>query len=251
MYHKQSDFFPRHIVQRLRQDLASAQKNIDEYEELSMYSVPSTVPLITQSLLVASLYTALQNIQNNVCADCRVNVEKFAPPNLATSPIPASSAGESSNSVPFWRRIFQGHLGALLPPPIRPNKPSSQPAPLRVAPSLPVIKVTAAATPIRTTSSLSKLIHTPSDSNPTSLSETARDQPNKSDWPVEYNRKVKSAVTVKVEHVMEHDAKVRGMRFSPDGNYLGFGLGQGDGRTYVYAVKTGEKVWSVCISLCF
>ena len=184
-----------------------------------------------------------------------MNVEKFAPPNLPTSPTPASSAGESSNSVPLWRRILRGHLGALLPPPIRPNKPSSQPAnpaPPRVAPSLPVIKVTAVATPIRTTCSLSKLIRTPSASNPTlSLSETARGQPNKSDWPVEYNRKVKSAVTVKVEHVMEHDAKVRGMRFSPDGNYLGFGLGQGDGRTYVYAVKTGEKVWSVCISLCF
>ena len=44
--YKKPDFFPRHIVQRLRQDLVSAQKNIDEYEELSMYSVPSTVQLI-------------------------------------------------------------------------------------------------------------------------------------------------------------------------------------------------------------
>ena len=36
-HHNQPDFFPRHIVERLRQDLASARKNIDKYEESSTY----------------------------------------------------------------------------------------------------------------------------------------------------------------------------------------------------------------------
>jgi len=48
---------------------------------------------------------------------------------------------------------------------------------------------------------------------------------------------------MKLEHVLIPGAIVWRVRFSPDGKYLAVAVG--DGRTYIYDVKTGVKSWSV------
>ena len=52
---------------------------------------------------------------------------------------------------------------------------------------------------------------------------------------------------MKLEHVLIPGAIVWRVRFSPDGKYLAVAVG--DGRTYIYDVKTGVKSWSVTFVL--
>jgi len=81
---------------------------------------------------------------------------------------------------------------------------------------------------------------------PISLPETStslKHIPNQLDWSVDFNSDVKPELNVKLEHVLTFGDVVWCVRFSPDGKYLGVGVG--NGRTYICDVKTGTKSWSV------
>lgn len=76
----------------------------------------------------------------------------------------------------------------------------------------------------------------------------AADIPNRSDWSVtEFNNEIKPALKVQLERTIMHENSVLSVSFSPDGTYLAVGLVFGDGRTFIYDVKTQGKTWSVGI----
>ena len=70
---------------------------------------------------------------------------------------------------------------------------------------------------------------------------------NLSDWSVTEFNKTKPALKVQLERTIMHENSVLSISFSPDGTYLAVGLVGGDGRTFIYDVKTQGKIWSVGI----
>jgi len=256
----QSHFSSHFQIRRLHQDLAHAQKQIQEYEDLSTYSVLSigVTDLWCSRLLVASLYTALHNVENNICINCRVHFVKYAPVGLGTSStagaviVPPSSkfkfslprsSPSPSNPVPFWRRVFKSHS--------RPTDSANSDIPGRSGLSqLSNPKASDFIQPNRSVSVSSESIQPSSLSvtqQPISLPETSTcptDVPNHMDWSVDFDGDVKPALNVKLEHVLTPGAVVGRVRFSPDGEYLAVGVDNG---TYIYDVKTGAKSWSVTL----
>jgi len=87
----------------------------------------------------------------------------------------------------------------------------------------------------------------PSPQYPISPPETRTDIPNQLDWSVDYDDDVKRVLHLKLEHVLTHGAVSAGVVFSPDGKYLA--VGDLNGMTYIYDVKTGVKSWSVTFTL--
>ena len=74
----------------------------------------------TRDCLVASLFTALKNIQNSVCLDCKPTVGK-----LVLGPAGISSPNGPSH-IPFWRRVFKGRgSGSLQLPTSDSTRPAS------------------------------------------------------------------------------------------------------------------------------
>jgi len=164
-------------------------------------------------LLVASLY-------NNICVKCKPHFEKYAPAGgLATSattgPVVVSPSSESKLSL-------------------HPSNSSGSSAPSNPL-SLWHRFFKGHTAPIR-----------PTDS-PTSLLETSTSIPNQLDWSVNFNRNIKPALNVKLEHVLTPGTIVVCVRFSPGGKYLAVGVK--NGRTYIYDVKTGVGNWSVTFIL--
>jgi len=73
----------------------------------------------TRDYLVASLFTALKNIQNSVCLDCKPTVGKLVPSSPVLGP-----AGPSH--IPFWRQVFKGRgSGSLQLPTSDSTRPAS------------------------------------------------------------------------------------------------------------------------------
>src|SRR6266511_4734469 len=101
---RQPSFFPQVVVHRLRQELAGAQKRLEEYEDLSTYlGSLCIIQLLTLYSLVASLYVVLNDIHSNVCHTCRERISgaNLAPSPAAATPMPFSSStlGKETNAA--------------------------------------------------------------------------------------------------------------------------------------------------------
>jgi len=64
-------------------------------------------------------------------------------------------------------------------------------------------------------------------------------------WSVSHNPKIKQALHIDLAKTFDLAAEVFCVKFSPDGKYLAVGLGEGNGRTYIYDVEEGSKIWLV------
>lgn len=190
-------------------------------------------------LLVASLYTALHNIENNICVNCRAHFEKYAPVGLATS--------WTAGTITISPSSFKGNH-------IAPSRPTdsvssditrrskvSQPGDAKLAPDF--IQSVVSPISVKLSPSVAQ--------QPVSLPETSNSPKGILNqlgrWSVNFNSDDKPVLNVKLEYVLTFGAKVRRVRFSPDGKYLAVGVK--DGRAYIYDVKTGVKSWSVAFIL--
>ena len=66
-------------------------------------------------------------------------------------------------------------------------------------------------------------------------------QPEGSDFPVNYNSKIQKVLEVDLAYTLVHDKAVYCVRFSADGKYLA--TGGENGRVYVYDTNTGKEIW--------
>jgi len=222
-------------------------------------------------LLVASLYTALHSIENEVCINCRAHFQKYAPVGLALSSTagavivspsskpkfsllhssnsPISSA--PSNRVSLWHRVFKGHRTTSPHSPSRPT--DSVTSDITGGSGVSQFRNVVASDfiqPNRSVSVSSESTQLSVAQHPISLPETTspKNIPNQLEWwSVDFNSNVKRAPNVKLEHVLTPGDKVFCVRFSPDRKYLAVGVN--NGRTYIYDAKTGAKSWSVTFIL--
>ena len=62
-------------------------------------------------------------------------------------------------------------------------------------------------------------------------------------WSVSYNSRIKQALHIDLDKTFAFTSMVFCVKFSPDGKYLAVGLCSGNGKTYLYDVETGLKIW--------
>jgi len=242
----------------------------------------SGITLLTLHLLVASLYVVLYNIQGNVCHICRERISSANP-----APPPAAETSVPFPSPTLDKETNVAHPQSPSPPPnpasslatlpveddpsrpcnmITASVPTSQPDRTVASESSSdgVVEGGLSSQPGKVTD-----LHAPSQPSPptspepieTSLVQRSRspaiqpeiispaaDISNLSDWSVtEFNNKTKPALKVQLERTIMHENSVLSISFSPDGTYLAVGLVGGDGRTFIYDVKTQGKTRSVGI----
>jgi len=82
----------------------------------------------------------------------------------------------------------------------------------------------------------------PTQPSITSIEEIQSNQPK---WSVSHNPKIKQALHIDLAKTFDLAAEVFCVKFSPDGKYLAVGLGEGNGRTCIYYVEDGSKIWLV------
>ena len=157
---------------------------------------------------VASLSEELDDLRRSICRNCKT---KFVP---SYAPISARSPSCSGGPLP---------------------SPGAQPAF-----GFPSILTAYAGEPLKS----------PIPTHPTASSSTQQTTPRVEEihskqpkWIVSYNSRIKQALHIDLSKTFAFTSMVFCVKFSPDGKYLAVGLCSGNGKTYIYDVEKGLKIW--------
>jgi hypothetical protein len=212
-------------MEALKEELASANRKVDRYVHLGIYfNIHGTSAVdIEPYRTVASLYEELDTLRRSICYQCK---KKF---------VPSAPASLDPGHLSLGIQIGDG--------------PSSNPPPLPTtnagvsgSTSIPIPSVTAQHNQTNSTivapheSSSSVIPNPPS----TLADEIEAEEPS---WSVSHNPDIKPALHIDLVKTFNFTADVFCVKFSPDGKYLAVGLDEESGRTYIYDVEKGLKIW--------
>ena len=180
---------------------------------------------------VVTLSVELDDLRNNICHSCKT---KLASGNTFVPSI-AISADLGSTNTAISVSALQGR-----PRPTSDDEPSISPSHSLAAPqntnttSLPIPSEPEAANSSQTT-----LMPTHPGPNIISPEQKPTKPPQ---WSVAYNPKVERPLELHLAHAFTLDPEVCCVHISPDGQRLAVGL-SGNGKTYLYELPTGSKIW--------
>ena len=151
-------------------------------------------------------------------------------------------------SLPLWRRVFEGRqrsrtttdnlfsigLSRSLAASPNTHKPLLFLSKPEVAHNL----------------NFSPMTPTPTHPGPNGDMVSSGKKPKPPQWSVEYHTEVERALDLRLAHAFTYDFRVYCVKMSHDGQRLAVGLG-GDGKTYLYEMKTGSNIGSVSEPLLF
>ena len=180
-------------------------------------------------LTVASLSEELDNLRRSICHNCK---KKFVP-----SYAPITSDG--SDPLPMlWHPTVNSRQTQT------PGHSSGLPHVLTAiteGPSIPICSTTLQQNPIILSrphaSSSATGMHLPTSPNDDGI------QFKQARWSVSHNPNIKQSLQIDLVNTFNFAASVFCLKFSPDGKYLAVGLDRRSGKTYIYDVEKGVKIW--------
>lgn len=184
-------------------------------------------------MIVESLTKELQVVRRNVvCERCKEarNAARFTP----SSRFKASATGSS------FRPVVQSkspHKPGPSPRIVNPSQqallPATQHTTRKPNTSIrPLVQTTSHPTPERIVTPSERNTPSPVDSEPSDEHRT---------WSVTFSDDVEKELEVEVAHLLSHNDRIFGVKFSQDGEYLAAGVG--DGKAYIYSVQSGTLTW--------
>ena len=231
---EQGQFSPSEIqVQVLRGELDTANKKVDRYVHLGS-SVQGTCRLDVLHwalLTVASLSEELDNLRRGICHNCK---KKFVP---FYAPITSSTDG-SGPSPTLWHptvssRQTQTPSSGL--PYVFPE--------ITGGPSIPIRSTILEQNPIALSRPYTSSSATPIPTHPPTTPNNNEIQSEQAGWSVSHNPNIKQSLQIDLVNTFNYTASVFCLKFSPDGKYLGVGLDRRSGKTHIYDVEKGLKIW--------
>jgi hypothetical protein len=252
---KMSHFQPMDDVQSLRQQIASAQARLQQYTDISMDYIPSSLESALTRFplyyIVISQANELRILRDNICQNCKARFTP-APESSAGTPSSSSSsalmhphsspeAREPTNRKSFWRRIL------------------SQPIPTkRLDLSLPQSSIPPSnlsyAHPPALIAKSSTIEHHPLPQTPKTVTvipvpatETPIQGATRPEWSVEYEKPESRAVNVTFVCAFAREANIMSVNFSRDGKYLAASVAGYSGKISIYGVESAKETWSALV----
>jgi len=186
-------------------------------------ALPSVLPTST------AVSTIRQN-QTNLAILARPQASSSATPILKQPSTTSDDEKIQPSHIVSVRPTQTPSLALRLPPVLPTNTGSSPNVPVRIRSTTVQQNQANSVTLTRPQASSSTTSHPPT------VGEIA-------EWSVSYNPNIKQSLRIEVVKTFTFTASVVCVKFSPDGKYLAVGTGAGSGRTFIYDVEKGLKIW--------